>query len=140
MTRTKYTMGEEEMRMVTFEVTQSDSEYLLRDKLKGRELCELLADEDELDRVLEEMQNADCDAVLPGWYHAMDLGPVTNWETGPFDTEAEALADIPRCYGGDVTEGPEPEPCDPDDEYIRACLAQMLCILASAPPPAPANP
>ena len=140
MTRTKYTMGHEQIRMVTFEVTEADSEYLLREKLDGRPLSELLANDEELERVLEEMENADFDAVLPGWYHAMDLGPMTNWDTGPFDTEAQALEDIPRCYGSDVTEGPEPEPCDPNDDYIRACVAQLLCILASAPPPAGARP
>lgn len=73
MTRTKYTMGAEQIRMITYEVTRSDSEYLLREHLKGRTLDELMADEDEFDRVLELMQNAECDAALPGWYHAMDL-------------------------------------------------------------------
>ena len=139
MTRTRYTMGDERLRMITFEVTEADAEYLLHDKLKGRTLAELLADDDELERALVEMQNADCDAVLPGWYHAMDLGRMTNWETGPFDTEAEALADIPSTYGTDVTEGPEPEPYDPNAEYIRAHIAQLLCILASGRPPAPAR-
>ena len=140
MTRTRYTIGAEEIRMVTFEVTAADSEYLLRDKLGGRTLSELLDDQDELDRVLEEMENAECDAVLPGWYHAMDLGRMTNWETDPFDTEAEALADIPACYGSDVTEGPEPEPVDPNENYIRASLAQLLSILGNAPPETPARP
>ena len=140
MTRTRYTMGEEEIRMVTYERTRSDSEYLLREKLDGRTLDELMGDEDELDRVLEEMENADVDAVLPGWYHAMDLGRMTNWDTGPFDTEAEALADIPATYGSDVKEGPEPEPEDPDGDYIRTYCAQLLSILASAPPPEGARP
>ena len=133
MTKTKYTIGEEEVRMVTHERTRADSEYLLRDELKDRTLDELMADQDELDRVLEKMENADVDAVLPGWYHAMDLGRMTNWDTGPFDTEAEALADIPHAYGSDVKEGPEPEPHDPNEEYIRAYLGQLFSILGQAP-------
>lgn len=140
MTRTRYTMGDEKIRMVTYERTRSDSEYLLREKLDGRTLDELTADQDELDRVLEEMENAGVDAVLPGWYHAMDLGPTTNWDTGPFDTEAEAVADIPAAYGSDVKEGPEPEPEDPEGDHVRAHCAQLLLILASAPQPEAARP
>ena len=138
MTRTRYTLGEEHIRMVTYEVTTADSEYLLRDHLKdGRQLADLLADEDELERVVEEMANADCDAVLPGWYHAMDLGCTINWDTGPFDTEEQALADIPASYGSDVTEGPEPEQHDPNEDYIRAHITQLFGILAGAPAETP---
>ena len=140
MTTTKYMMSNTDIPMVTFEVTEADSEYLLREKLNGRRLSELLADEDELTRVCVEMENADIAAVLPGWYHAMDLGPTTNWETGPFDTEDDALADIPRHYGSSVTEGPEPEPYDANEAYLRTHLAQLLSILASAPVPNQARP
>ena len=138
MRTTKYRLNNDGPPLVVFERTKFDAEYILQDVLDGRSLDDLTWDEKE-EVVAKAEQKTDEEALLPGWYHALDFGPITGWDTGPFDTEVEAMEDIPRTYGRDVIEGPEPDPADTQDAFVRAHLARLIEILYSAPrPDAPA--
>ena len=112
MTRTKYRMKTDGIPLVTFEFTKDDAEHRLHDLLNGGQLEEM--SHKEMDRILDEAED---EPILPGWYHALYCCPITIWVDGPFETEARALADIPRTYGIIVTDEAAPPAKEPGSAF-----------------------